>query len=107
VPELHGRRRAFGMDRVAEAGQARQRLGPHPDLVAEGASVGRHRAVGQGGRSDTPGRKATVPVDELPGHQPVAAAGFVGGRLDDAVAEFDRAETKGAEERWHLHDGGG
>ena len=98
VADLCADRRALGVDRVGEPAQPRHRLRAHPDSVALGAAARGHRAVGDGGHPDAAGGRQPVIFDEVVGDQCAGCAGLECRRLDDAVAQRDRAQLGGAQD---------
>ena len=97
VSELGGRRRAFGVDGVGQPSQAGDRRVAQHDLMAVGAAVGRHRAVGHRAQPDAACRETPVEPDQLVGDDLIGRPPLEGRRLDDAVAQPDRAQRRRGE----------
>ena len=73
-----------------------RRVADH-DLAGRALSVLRHRAVRQRGHGDTAGRDRAVELDQIVADDVLRRAAFEGGRLDEAIAQDDRAELAARE----------
>ena len=102
MADLRADRRALSVHGLGEPAQPRQRLGPHPQLLAVGAPARADRAVGDRGHADPAGGHRAVKLDQVIGDQSLRRAALKGGRLDDPVPQRDRAELGGAE---HIRAG--
>ena len=97
---------ALRVDGVGQAPQARHRLLVEQQAVAVGAPLGRHGEVGHGGHGGAAGGHPAVELDQLVGDGAAGHHALEGGRLDDAVAQSERAERGRCEDLRRGRAGG-
>ena len=98
VADLGRRRRTLSVDGVGEAAQPGQVLLVQQEAVAVRAPFGRHGQVGHGGQGGAAGGHAAVEVDQRVADGATRHHAFEGGRLDDAVAQRQRAQGRRRED---------
>ena len=92
VADLGRRRRTLRVDGVGQAPQAGQVGLVQQQAVAVRAPFGRHGQVGHGGEGGAAGSHAAVEVDQRVADGATRHHALEGGRLDDAVAQRERAQ---------------
>ena len=115
VADLCGGRGALGMDGVGEAAEPVEVVPGEEHAVAVGPAFGGNGQVGHGRHGDATGRHAAVELDEGVAHRALGHHALEGGRLDDPVAQGERAQRGGRKDlggvgrcgRWRRWRAGG
>ena len=101
VAQLRGHGGTGVVHGVGDSAQARGHLVVHVDAVTVGASLGRHRQVGNRRHGGAARPHAAMEVDEGVGHLALGGGPFECRRLDEAVPQRDRPEPGRLEWRGH------
>ncbi len=99
MSELGRNLRTLGVDRLGEPRHVGDQLVGEDERVAADATALRDGAVGKGREADASLRERHVEVDQLLADRSAGHHPFEARRLDDAVAQCDRAQLRGLERR--------